>query len=98
MNVWVVNVLQSEKETPLSLVKKRRRTRGDKLCAPERLDPTLALLNSATTGTASYINTAIILQFGLNHSHHFINQTMDTQFTATIADAKIFHDNLKLPN
>ena len=54
---------KEEKQTLLSFVRKRRRTRGDKLCAQERLDPTLALLNSATAGTASYINTAIILQF-----------------------------------
>ena len=89
---------KEEKQTLLSFVRERRRTRGDKLCAQERLDPTLALLNSATTGTASYINTAIILQFWQNHSHHFINQTIYTQFNPTIADAKIFHDNLKLPN
>ena len=30
---------KEEKQTLLSFVRKRRRTRGDKLCAQERLDP-----------------------------------------------------------
>ena len=63
-----------------------------------RSDFGLAQLCHYWPGTVSYIVTSIILQFWQNHSHHFINQTMDTQFTATITDAKIFHDSLKLHN
>ena len=77
---------KEEKQTLLSFVKKEKKNKGRQT------------LRSRASGTVSYINTAIILQFGLNHSHHFINQTIYTQFNPTIADAKIFHDNLKLPN